>query len=232
MQVGGTSTHSHTNSSTVHIHTQTAVQCTITHKQQYCTHSHTNNSTVHNHTQTAVQYTITHKQQYSTHSHTNNNTVHILHTNSSTVHIHTQTAVQYTFTHKQYTEQHNDTKKITKILILVYKNVPLCKIIVIHCWSRYVNWKHTCSMFTETFSKSGWVSYVFWVLRVSLFWLQPGLFTLSTTLQLEIMTLQFSTLWPLSHWPVSILLNVLYIYIVHSAVFLITSELNTVKQNT
>jgi hypothetical protein len=97
------STHSHTNSSTVHIHTQTAVQYTFTHKQQYSTHSHTNSSTVHIHTQTAIQYTFSHKQQYSTHSHTN----------SSTVHIHTQTAVQYTFTHKQQYSTHSHTNNST-----------------------------------------------------------------------------------------------------------------------
>jgi hypothetical protein len=33
--------------------------------------------TVHIYTQTAVQYTFTHKQQYSTHLHTNSSTVHI-----------------------------------------------------------------------------------------------------------------------------------------------------------
>jgi hypothetical protein len=43
-----------------------AVQYTFTHKQQYSTHSHTNSSTAHIHTQTAVQYTFTHKQQYIT----------------------------------------------------------------------------------------------------------------------------------------------------------------------
>ena len=111
---GGSSTvhiYTQTVQYSTHLHTNSTVQYTFTHKQYSTVYIYTQTvqySTVHIYTHT-VQYTFTYTQYSIVHIYTQ--------TVQYSTHLHTSSTVQYTLTHKQYTEGHktNNTQNNTTI---------------------------------------------------------------------------------------------------------------------